>query len=112
MLIKLDGIRSAQEAMEKSGLAWSVEQAQLMTCNGISVDTHKALFRGDTNKILGVVGTGYTPVQNTTAFAFFDVITEKYGATYEYAGVIKDGRKIFLQAKLQNFAQVLIQFIK
>jgi hypothetical protein len=34
MLIKLDGIRSAQEAMEKSGLAWSVEQAQLMTCNG------------------------------------------------------------------------------
>ncbi len=86
--------------MEKSGLAWSVEQAQLMTCNGISVDTHKALFRSDTNKILGIVGTGYTPVQNPTAFAFFDVITEKYGATYEYAGIIKDGRKIFLQAKL------------
>jgi phage/plasmid-like protein (TIGR03299 family) len=28
------------------------------------------------------------------------VIAERHGASYEYAGVIKEGRKIFLQAKL------------
>lgn len=104
MLIKLNGIKSAEEAMELSGLAWAVDQAPLITGNGISVDTHKALYRNDTNRILGVVGRDYTPIQNTTAFAFFDVIAEKYGASYEYAGIIKEGRKIFLQAKLgQSF---------
>ncbi len=102
MLVKLDGIKSAEEALEKSGLAWSVEQQPLITGSGISVDSHKAILRGDSNKIIGIVGRNYEPVQNTTAFAFFDVIAEKYGATYEYAGIIKEGRKVFLQAKLGN----------
>ena len=104
MLVKLNGIKSAEEAMELSGLDWAVEQAPLITGNGISVDTHKALLRSDTSKVLGVVGRDYMPIQNTTAFAFFDVIAEKYGASYEYAGIIKEGKKIFLQAKLgQSF---------
>jgi phage/plasmid-like protein (TIGR03299 family) len=102
MLVKLDGIKSAEEALEKSGLAWSVEQQPLITGSGISVDSHKAVLRGDNNKIIGIVGRNYEPVQNTIAFAFFDVIAEKYGATYEYAGIIKDGRRVFLQAKLGN----------
>ena len=50
--------------------------------------------------VLGVVGKDYEIIQNTSAFAFFDVVAERHGARYEYAGVIKEGRKIFLQAKL------------
>jgi phage/plasmid-like protein (TIGR03299 family) len=102
MLVKLDGIKSAEEALEKSGLAWSVEQEPLITGSGISVDTHKAVLRGDNSKIIGIVGSKYEPVQNTVAFAFFDVLAEKYGCSYEYAGIIKDGKKVFLQAKLGN----------
>jgi phage/plasmid-like protein (TIGR03299 family) len=100
MLIKLNGIKSAEEALERSGLAWSVEQAPLLTGNGLDITTHKALYRQDTNMVLGVVGKDYEIIQNTSAFAFFDVIAERHGASYEFAGVIKEGRKLFLQAKL------------
>ena len=100
MLIKLNGIKSAEAALERSGLAWSVEPAPIVTGNGLDISSHKALYRSDTKRVLGIVGEDYEIIQNTTAFAFFDVIAEKYGARYEYAGVIKEGRKIFLQAKL------------
>jgi phage/plasmid-like protein (TIGR03299 family) len=100
MLIKLNGIKSAEEALERSGLAWSVEPTPLITGNGLDVTSHKALFRSDTKRVLGVVGQDYEIVQNTTAFAFFDVIAERYGASYEFAGIIRNGRKLFLQARL------------
>jgi phage/plasmid-like protein (TIGR03299 family) len=100
MLIKLDNVKSAEEALLRSGLDWSVEQTPVMTGNGLTIDSHKALFRSDTQGILGVVGSDYAPIQNVTAFAFFDVICEKHNANYEYAGIIKEGKKIFLQAKL------------
>ena len=107
MLIKLNGIRSAEAALEKANLMWSVEQAPLITANGLDVTSHKALYRGDNKKVLGIVGQDYEIIQNTTAFSFFDVVALRYGARYEYAGIIKDGRKIFLQAKLgQSFEAV------
>jgi phage/plasmid-like protein (TIGR03299 family) len=100
MLVKLNGVRSAEEALERAECAWSVEPAPLITGNGLDITTHKALYRSDTNKVLGVVGKDYEIIQNTSAFAFFDVIAERHDASYEFAGVIKEGRKIFLQAKL------------
>jgi phage/plasmid-like protein (TIGR03299 family) len=102
MLVELKGAKSAEEAMKLAGLDWNVEEASLLTGNGIDVDSHKALFRSDNRQILGVVGKHYEPIQNTTAFAFFDVVVEQYGASYEYAGIIKGGSKIFLQAKLKR----------
>ena len=105
MLIKLNGIQSAELAMERASLDWSVEQAPLMTQTGLDVSSHKALYRGDTNKVLGVVGSDYSIIQNTTAFAFFDIIAQKYGATYEYAGIIKEGKRIFIQAQLHQSFQ-------
>jgi phage/plasmid-like protein (TIGR03299 family) len=100
MLIKLNGVRSAEEALVKSGLDWSVEQSELISANGLDVNSHKVLFRGSDRHVLGVVGKDYEIIQNSSAFAFFDVIADRYGASYETAGIIKNGRKIFLQAKL------------
>jgi phage/plasmid-like protein (TIGR03299 family) len=102
MLIKLNGIRSAEEALEKSGLDWSVDQSEIIGVNGLDISSHKALYRNDNRCVLGVVGKDYVPIQNTTAFAFFDVIAEKFHAKYEFAGIIKGGKKIFLQAKLDK----------
>lgn len=100
MLVKLNGIKSAEEALERSGLAWDVEQVPLVTGNGLDVSSHRAIIRSDIQKVIGVVGKDYAIIQNTSAFAFFDVIAERHGASYEFAGVIKEGRKLFLQAKL------------
>jgi hypothetical protein len=100
MLIKLEGVKSAEQAIEMSGLSWGIDQLPLIAGNGVSIDTHKALFRNDSNALLGVVGKDYYPIPNSMAFSFFDVICDRYNCTYQYAGVIKEGRKIFLQAKM------------
>ena len=100
--VALEGVKTAEEAMDKAGLAWSIEQTELVGVNGINVPDHKMLYRGDNQYVLGIVGKGYEPVQNSTALSFFDVVTAKYGASYEYGGMTKGGRKVFLQAKLPN----------
>lgn len=102
MIIKLDSVKTAEEALEQAGLNWSVEQSELISGVGKWVKTHKALHRSDSGDILGIVGKSYKAIQNTDAFAFFDTISEKYGARYETAGIIKGGRKIFLQARLND----------
>ncbi len=106
MLIKLNGAKTTDEALEKAGLNWSVEPVELVTAHGRNVPTHKALYRSDTGNILGVVGRSYVPIQNSTAFAIADTIAEEYGAVFEYAGIIKEGRRVFLQAKLNDSYEV------
>ena len=101
-VIKLNGVYSAEEALEKSQLNWTVEEHELFTGNGVDVDTHKALVRNDNRKVVGIVGAKYEPVQNLSAFAFIDVLAEKYGAEYVYGGEVKGGRKTFIQASLKE----------
>ncbi|MBF0430528.1 MAG: DUF932 domain-containing protein [Fibrobacteria bacterium] len=101
-LIKLNSIRTAEEALAIADLNWSVRPVPLITGEGKDVPTHKGLTRSDTGNILGIVGKSYQPIQNFQAFAFADILAEHYGATYEYAGMCKDGKKVFLQAKLNE----------
>lgn len=91
---------NAVDAISEAGLNWFAEPVELVSTHGLEIPDHKAIFRSDNNECLGVVGKGYQPIQNHTAFAFFDAIADRYGASYEYAGMVKGGRKIFLQAKL------------
>ncbi len=101
-MIKLNGIRNAEEAIRKAGMGYFVEQTGIMGNNGIDVPDHKLLFRSDNNLPLGVVGRDYHPIQNHESFSFFDCVCEQYGASYEFAAEIKGGKKIILQARLDK----------
>lgn len=57
-------------------------------------------YRTDTGAPLGVVGADYTPLQNSDAFKFFDPIIDRDEAIYETGGVLYDGRKVWLLAKM------------
>jgi phage/plasmid-like protein (TIGR03299 family) len=59
-----------------------------------------ATYRTDNNKVLGLVGGRYEIVQNKDAFAFFDAIIDNKEAIFETAGVLGDGERIFVTAKL------------
>jgi phage/plasmid-like protein (TIGR03299 family) len=69
-------------------------------------NSHYFTYRTDTNDILGVVGNDYEVVQNAQAFDFIDNIIMGGDASFETAGVIGNGAKIFITAKLPTHVKL------
>lgn len=99
---KLTAARTAEEAMDISGLNWTTEEVELVTTNGLDVPQAKGLFRSDTKAVIGVVGRRYKPLQNHEAFAFADAVVQKHDATYEYAYCLNGGSNILIQLKVNG----------
>jgi len=90
-------------ALQKAKLAWNVAQSpvQWMESDGtLRVDdSYLCNYRDDTGTLLGVVGRGYTIVQNADAFEFADHLIGE-GVQYEYVGSNKGGKRVWLLAKM------------
>ena len=84
----------SEEALKISGLDWQVELQPLYTEVGEMVEGHKLTVRDTDQKVLGVVGDRYTVIQNHELFDISDKIAE-YGARYESAGSLREGKNIF-----------------
>jgi phage/plasmid-like protein (TIGR03299 family) len=61
-----------------------------------------ATVRDRDNRTLGIVGKDYTPVQNVEAFDFVDTLLASDEAKYHTAGSLKDGRQVWLLARLNR----------
>jgi phage/plasmid-like protein (TIGR03299 family) len=72
-----------------------------MTSDYNPIPGYKANIRDHDEKVLGVVTDRYKVVQNWEAFAFTDALLGE-GVTYETAGSLQEGRKIWLLAKLPD----------
>lgn len=113
---------TSAEAIEHAQLGFEVVKCPLKTevegmqvrLNGVvwgtidlSVPTHYATVRTDTNQVLGVVGKDYAVVQNRDAFSFFDsIVGGGDGILYETAGALGNGERIFITAKLPGYIRV------
>ncbi len=97
---------SSFEAIRLAGLNWEVVQQKLYTEKGVEAPDHFANVRTSDNKLLGVVGNRYSVVQNADAFSFTDALLGE-GVKYETAGSLKDGRIIWLLARLPKQYEVL-----
>lgn len=91
---------SSEEALEIAGLNWEVESKPIFV-NGKEVAGYKANVRSSDDSILGVVGSRYPIVQNNDAFAFTDALLGE-GVRYETAGSLKNGKRIWLNAKMDT----------
>ena len=92
---------SSEEALEQSGLNWTVTQKPIMTSTYQPIPGYKANVRHTDNKVLGVVTDRYKVIQNSEAFAFTDNLLGE-GVCYETAGSLNDGKKIWILAKLPD----------
>src|SRR2546422_2290614 len=112
--VAVNGLATAAKCIKAAGLDWGVAKVPIRSDDPgalpipdkmVTVRTDLAL--DDPRRILGVVGAEYEPLQNWEAFGFFDGIVGRAAAIYETAGVIDDGRRIWLLAKLPKRIEVV-----
>lgn len=89
----------SKKALIVAGLDWNVIQKPIQTNSGLEIPGYRANIRESDSSILGVVSDRYKVVQNRDAFAFTDELLGE-GVTYETAGALQGGKKIWLLAKL------------
>jgi phage/plasmid-like protein (TIGR03299 family) len=98
-------VLSMKEALVQSGLDWQVEKRPLFfpDSGGIYHDSLEAfgIVRVTDEKLLGVHGEGYNPIQNEESFEFCETLLQE-GATYETAGSLFGGKRIFITANLRS----------
>ncbi|GGM09508.1 DUF932 domain-containing protein [Nakamurella endophytica] len=108
----------AAQAMEYAKLGgWRVRkealQTTVLTSDGVTtLDVPEQFATVRTNpvngqpEVLGVVGRGYTPIQNEEHAALLDALVDESGAHFETAGSLRGGRGVFLTMKLPTTMQI------
>lgn len=98
-----------EEAIQLANLDWEVNLMDLSITNTGTPVTHKASVRSDTGEVLGVVGPNWTPLQNRESFSFFDEFIESGSASLETAGSLRNGRIVWVLAKINIDQQEVIK---
>lgn len=91
---------TSAEAIKLAGLDWDVVSNPVFDANGNEISGYKANTRSTDNSVLGIVSNKYKIVQNKEAFEFTDNLIESGDVKYETAGSLKNGRQIWLLAKM------------
>lgn len=92
---------TSADAIHLAGLDWKVESKPVFTDSGIEIPGYRANVRDKDSSVLGIVSDKYKIVQNEEAFAFTDALLGM-GVTYESAGSLRDGKTIWLLAKMER----------
>ena len=87
---------ASREALELAGLDWQVESRNIYSGTGAMIPGYRANVRSTDNAVLGVVSDRYRIVQNEEAFQFTDDLLGE-GVTYETAGSLQGGKKVWMQ---------------
>ncbi len=96
-------LKRVEEWMKRARIDWTVEKRKLITAhNLVPLKRWFALTRTSDGKVLDVVGSKYTPVQNAEAFKFFKDFVEAGDATMETAGSLRGGRFVWGLANLNQ----------
>lgn len=90
---------TSEDALRLAGLDWKVRQEDVYTDTGAFIAGYKVNVRDCDDKILGVVSNRYQIVQNEEAFAFTDALLGE-GVTYETAGSLQEGKRVWMLAKM------------
>lgn len=90
---------TSADALRLAGLDWTIESKPVFTDSGIEIPGYRANTRSSDGKVLGIVGDRYQIVQNKDAFDFTDALIGE-GVTYETAGSLLGGKKIWLLGKM------------
>lgn len=89
------------DALICAGLDWEVIQKNVYAEDGSLISGYKVNTRSTDNAMLGIVSDRYKVVQNEDAFRFTDDLLGA-GVTYETAGALQGGRKVWMLARMPH----------
>jgi phage/plasmid-like protein (TIGR03299 family) len=96
----LDGVLTSEDAIKEAKLDWQVIQTPVYTSDNWAapIPGYVANVREDTREVLGIVGEKYQVAQNRNVFAFAGELigTNQLECTYETAGSLFNGRRVFM----------------
>ena len=102
---------TAAEAIKAASLDWTLVKAPLfyhrtLTDTAVLPDTYAVVpderWPDKKKPVLGIVSGRYEILQNKDAFAFFDPLVKNGYATYETAGALGSGERVWILAKLNR----------
>lgn len=99
--VPVSDIYSVRQGIIHSGLGWEVEDQALVTVNGLKVP-NRAIVRKTDNRVLGVVGPSYTPLQNFEMFDFFQEWLDAHVCHLHTAGSLQGGEKVWVLAAINS----------
>ena len=104
----LDSPPNTAQALIEAKLNWEVKSGPMYLNDGTEVKGELCNYRTENGKriTLGIVSPKYEILQNAEAFAPFDEALIGMGWTYETAGAIRDGRRIWVLAKAPDNGDV------
>lgn len=99
-----ENVTTAKEALEAANLNWKVNIKPLVVDLGqgevSKAPKYKAVLREGDNKVLGVVGNRYSPVDNAAVFEVADQVINSIGGFYTKAVSVREDSQVVLQVKL------------
>ena len=106
--------KTSEEAIQAAKLDWQVLRVKLYAVDGThwtQVPSRRALVPSDRwgkpdCPVFADVPDSYEPVQNEDAFRFFDPLIQQGKATYETAGGLGNGEKVWVLAKLTGDMEI------
>lgn len=95
---------TSEQAIKLANMDYTVKKGNIQYYDEegmpVQVDGVYANYREDNGAFLGLVKSRYEIVQNVDAFGFFDAIIDSGEAIFHTAGVLGNGERIFVLAKL------------
>ena len=98
---RIDEAPTSAEALVYAGLDWEVVQKNVYAEDSTLISGYKVNTRSTDNVALGIVSDRYKVVQNEDAFQFTDDLLGA-GVTYETAGALQGGRKVWMLARMPH----------
>lgn len=90
---------TSADALRIAGLDWEIQGKPVYDENGKPIPGYVANTRNTDGSVMGIVSNRYSAIQNGAAFEFTDSLVGE-GITYETAGSLKGGRKIWLLGRM------------
>ena len=104
---------SIERVLELAGLNWGVKMEDLFLKDGTKTE-QRAIMRDQPGapldrSILGYSGERYKPLQNSEALDWFKPFVDSGLASFETAGSLRDGQKIWIMCRLNKAEMEIVK---